>query len=735
MNMTKFLTLKTWHKVIFAVFLCIAVILFAAPRIACKYIVNHSTELIGRKLDMDKIRINYFTGTLRIYNLKLYENHSSTSVFLSFKKFRINLSYLPLLKNEIYVTSVSLDDPYLQVLQDGDHFNFSDLIASDSTKTEEDTTTGLGLKYVISNIRISSGYVKYTDIPLDNTIALNKVDLAIPGFTWNSESTNLAVDFRFVGGGSLYSKLTLNQADSTYQMHLILDDLNMDVIQPYVTSNLNVSALHGYLTNDITIQGSMQHVMQLFVKGINHISNFELIDLQKRKMLAFQDLTVDIDTFLLDKNRIVLNKISLTNPFVLVEMIDSVNNWITLMKPGAEETTDSSSQQAAASSGTGAGYFSFASFTITGGMVHYIDKTLRYPFEYTIDNVKLESSPIAGPGEKLAMHIDAMLNKTGKFNFNATFNPYDMTEMTLKVAVNQFHMKDVDAYFKHYFGFPVTGGIMNFTTDNKMGEKYLKSNNSMYFRKFTLGNRLKDKTAYSIPLRLALGVLSDKDGIIDLKAPVEMKGEDLEVEHLGRIVFRIIGNLFVKAATSPFSLLADMYHTNPENLKEVKLTWFDAMPDKKNMENIDLLADVLSKRPALNIQFYYWLNYPKAADTLAYLMTLDHYRTSQNIHSNSIPDSILTSYLHGRSLTAGNPATTSLAGLCRAYIGEARIHARLDSVKTLQTEFLSNYLSQEKGIPVERFEILDPPADTMRSAASINSFIICFKGQDESASK
>jgi hypothetical protein len=733
-KMTHKITFKTWHKILFAVCIGIAAILFAAPRIACRYIVRHSPEIIGRQLDMDKIRFNYFTGTLRIYNLKLFEKNSSSSVFLSFKKFRINLSYLPLFSHEIYVTSVSLDNPYLQVMQDGDHFNFSDLMASDSSGSQKDTASA-GLRYVINNIRISAGYVKYTDIALDNTIALNKVDLAIPGFTWNSESTNLDVDFRFVDGGSLYSKLVLNQADSTYQIRLKLDSLNLGIFQPYITSNLNVSALHGYLTNDITIKGSMQHIMQVFVSGINHIRNFELVDLQERKILAFKEFTVAIDTFLLDKNRMVLKNMNLVDPFILVEMIDTVNNWITLMKPGGEEMQDTASQQEQASAETNRAYFSFSSFTIAGGKIQYIDKTLRYPFDYTIDDLKVESTPVPGKGGDLALHASAMLNNTGKFNFDAIFNPYHLSEMKLKMAISQFHMKDADAYFRHYLGFPVTGGMMNFTTDNQVGENYLKSNNSIYFRKFTLGNRLKEKADYNIPLRLALGVLSDKDGIIDLKAPVEMKGEDIEVSHLGRIIFRIIGNLFVKAATSPFDLLADVVHTNPENLKEVKLGLFETMPDRKNMENIDFIADVLNKKPTLSVQFYYWLNYPKVADTLAYLMALERYRTINNLHNTSIPDSTLSSFLLSKSISSSNTSGSSLAGLCRSYIGEARIHAQIDSVKNLQTKFLDSYLIQEKGIAPDRFKILNPPSDTIRSASSMKAFIISFSTEDESAGK
>jgi uncharacterized protein involved in outer membrane biogenesis len=188
-----FSLLKTGHKIVLGVILILIIILFAAPRIARVYIVKNSDNFIGRKIDIDRIRVNYFAGSLDIDDLVLYENNSTTT-FLSFKRLYINFKYWPLLKNEIHITGISLDNPYVQIIQNGDRFNFSDLTESDSTNINDaDTKLGETIKYILNNIQISKGYVKYTDIPLDNTIALNNLDLQIPGFTWNSDSTNLDI--------------------------------------------------------------------------------------------------------------------------------------------------------------------------------------------------------------------------------------------------------------------------------------------------------------------------------------------------------------------------------------------------------------------------------------------------------------------------------------------------------------------------------------------------------------
>ncbi len=721
--------IKKWHWIVFTLILIITIALFAAPRIVRSYIIKHSVELVGRKIEIDKIRINYFNGTVRVEGFRLFEKNSS-SVFASFERFRINLSYLPLLRNEIHVTAMTLETPFVQLMQDGNHFNFSDLVKADTANA--DTVKKSPLKYVLENIRINSGYVQYTDVPIDNTIALNKIDLEIPGFTWNSESTDLSVDFNFVDGGSLYSKLALNQSDSTYLVNLKLDSLNLNILQPYLENTLNISALQGYISNDLTIKGSMQHVMQLFVQGNSQIEDFNLADMQGRSMLAFKRLSVDLDTFLLDKNRIVLNDIALTSPFVLFERVDTVNNWITLVKPAEKAAEDTLVQSSDTLSDKGKTHFTFAKLVVAGGKVQYTDKTMRYPFGYAIDELHLEGSPVKGSPGILSFDLSALLNQTGKLTTHAVFNPEDIADIEFNMAVNQFRMKDLDALFKHYFGYPVTSGIMNFSTDNVIRTKSLQSDNSIYFRKFILGDRSKDSVLLKVPLRLALGVLSDKDGIIDLKAPVKTKGEEVEIKNLGRIILRVIGNLFIKAATSPYNLLADMHGINPDKLREIPLELMEPMPGKKDLETLDILEDILDKKPGLTVAFYHATDEPKASDTLAYILAhrvFENYVKNNDLKNKS--DSAFLAFLKEARPAVSTTPITGVTDLCRKYVGEDQLRGKLDSLRNLQLDYLRNYLGSETSLDAQRYSISPSPSDTIRPSQSPAAFMIFFGAAGE----
>jgi len=719
--------LKKRHILVAVLIALIFSVLFAAPRIGRWYAVKHSKELLGRAIAIDRIRINYFTGTFSIYDLKLFEQDGST-VFTSFKRLRVNLDYLPLFGNEISVKYIILDDPYAQVIQDGEKFNFSDLMQSDTAAVKKDSIQSKPVKYIINNIRISRGFLKYTDKVLDHTISMSRIDLDIPGFTWNSDSTKLGLDFRFVDGGRLYSDLDINQADSTYSVNLKLDSLNMDIIEPYVAGYMNISALHGQLSSNMKIKGDMRSVMRMVITGTGNVHGFQLLDSLQRKIFTADEITADIESLLPEKSTISLNSIGFRNPYILFELIDSSNNWLRIMKPSPETPADTLHAQPATE--TTENPFTFKNMSVTGGTLQITDRSIRYPFDYTMDNIVMNGSIDKKSPGWIDISMKAGLNKTGTFSTDLAFNPMNYSELDISLVVNQFLMKDVEPYFRHYFGFPVTGGRMNFNSRNKMRIGLVSSNNSIYFRKFTLAKKTPEKTEYNLPLRLALGIMSDKDGIIDLKAPVEMKGENIKVGNLRRIIFRTIGNLFIKAAVSPVNMIGQLFNIDPGKLQQIRLHPLEAAPDQENLETADVLADILNKKPGLDLDIIYCINRERTYDTLSHLMALEKYNQAGNTAA-SVPDSTLAKFISGKMPADTTNKDLNIKTLCRKFIGTEKLNARIDSVKFAQISFLQNYLTRDKSVPADRFRIMGTMPDTLKFEGIVPVFRTSFNAGDE----
>ena len=115
-------------------------IAFTVSPIAEFYIEKNSEKLIGRKIAMNDLSINLFSGKVVIDGLTVNE-HESNDTFLSLNRFETRINLLPLLWKSIDVKRLYFDGLYVQILQNGQTFNFSDFIEGEenpeTTEPEE----------------------------------------------------------------------------------------------------------------------------------------------------------------------------------------------------------------------------------------------------------------------------------------------------------------------------------------------------------------------------------------------------------------------------------------------------------------------------------------------------------------------------------------------------------------------------------------------------------------------
>ncbi len=80
----------------------------------------------------------------------------------------------------------------------------------------------------------------------------------------------------------------------------------------------------------------------------------------------------------------------------------------------------------------------------------------------------------------------------------------------------------------------------------------------MTLDQFTFGDRVNSPDATKLPVRLAVALLKDRNGVINLDLPVTGSLDDPKFS-IGKIILKILVNLLEKAATSPFALLGAVF--------------------------------------------------------------------------------------------------------------------------------------------------------------------------------
>ena len=177
--------MKAWHKATISVIAIIIVLLLIAPPIGKRYFENNSEKIIGRKVDIGKLHINFLNLAINIKDFKLYET-DKTSSFLSFDQLYINYDLPPLITRTYAVSELKLVGPKINIIQDSLGFNFNDLISSDSTKVKKQKDQKKELRFSVKDIQLVDGEIVYKGDKIDNPIDLNNLNLNIPIVAWDN---------------------------------------------------------------------------------------------------------------------------------------------------------------------------------------------------------------------------------------------------------------------------------------------------------------------------------------------------------------------------------------------------------------------------------------------------------------------------------------------------------------------------------------------------------------------
>ena len=104
-----------------------------------------------------------------------------------------------------------------------------------------------------------------------------------------------------------------------------------------------------------------------------------------------------------------------------------------------------------------------------------------------------------------------------------------------------------------YVGYGISKGKLDLALGYKIASRKLDASNKLVLDQFTFGDKVDSPDAVKLPVRLAVALLKDRHGVIDVDLPIAGSLDDPEFK-IWRAIVKVLGNLVVKAVTAPFSL-------------------------------------------------------------------------------------------------------------------------------------------------------------------------------------
>lgn len=171
--------------------------------------------------------------------------------------------------------------------------------------------------------------------------------------------------------------------------------------------------------------------------------------------------------------------------------------------------------------------------------------------------------------------------------------------LDLKARVRDLELPPLSAYAVRHAGHGIERGKLSVDVNYKVqADGQLLASNNIVLNQLSFGDKV-DGAPTSLPVRLAVALLADRHGVIDIDLPVSGSLNDPEFK-LGPIIFKLIVNLVVKAVTAPFSLIANAFGS-AEEPGVVNFAPGSATLDNDGRAGLDKVAQALQARPALQM--------------------------------------------------------------------------------------------------------------------------------------
>lgn len=534
----------------------IAIVAFAVSPIAKHFLINNSKELIGRKIDMENLSVNIFTGRLQVENFTLYEADDSTS-FVAFDLFDVNVNLHKLLSKTAEIESVELSGADIRVIQNGNIFNFTDIIEffySDSTATdtvEEPSEWNV----VINDIHLNHSYLYYQDQEIGSEWKLKDISLVIPGIDLSDLSTDMGLQLDFTNGGKLETTMKYNTEKALYDLQVKIQNFHLSPVLPYLQQSLNIENLDGKFSADLAIHGSSEHILNFDVTGLVSLSEFNMLDTLQKSAASFDSVATTIKQIDLINNKIELSSLYISGLHSYYEIFQDKNdNFSMLIKADTTQTQDSLAVAYADTTEEKPFVLIINDLRIANTNFDFIDNSLPQPFNYTISDICVSSTNF-NITKQNTIEANAVLQNSGKLKLKWIGSIEDISNQNISVFLNNIDLQSFTPYSLAMFGNPITNGHISIQSQNVIINNRLKGTNKVSIFQPQIGDKDKSvKAEYNVPLKMGLYILTDKNGKVDLDLPISGNIDSPDFSY-GKIIIKTLGNLLVKVAASPFNVL------------------------------------------------------------------------------------------------------------------------------------------------------------------------------------
>jgi hypothetical protein len=562
--------------------------------------------------------------------------------------------------------------------------------------------------------------------PLSVKVSNASLDLAKP--------VNVTLDTKLNDTGSLSVSGDITPQPLAANLNLKMNGIELAAIQPYVAQYTSMTLLGGKLGGDAKVRyGAQKPALQfsgnLNVAGLHTVDNALHQDFINWDRLEIQGLNFQHDPDRLDIERVTARKLYAR---VIIEPDESMNVKRILQAPGATVVAPSGDTRpplsataapapaptlphrrhrsaptpavaASAAAPAPSMPMSIKKIVLQNSQANFADLSVMPNFATGIQ--KLEGSVLG---------LSSKENSRAKIDLHGSVDEFAPVSITgevnvlsgalytdLAMSFRNIELSTFNPYSGKFAGYNISKGKLTTELHYKVEGRKLDAQHHISVDQLEFGEKTDSKDAVSLPVKLAVALLKDRNGVIDLNLPVTGSLDDPKFK-LGPIIWKVFVNILEKAVTAPFALLGSLFGGGPD-LKFVDFQPGAAQLDPAGTAKAQSLVKALEARPQLKIEI-----------PIAAVPDLDRPSLIEAKYQAQLQEALAAEAAHKKSLRAAtafdqlDPAA-QLDVLIRSYVSnfgaEPKFPEAVETIKTkpektaAKCDFLAQELHQHIAIP------------------------------------
>jgi len=458
-------------------------------------------------------------------------------------------------------------------------------------------------------LKVSSVRVNGLDVDLSDRSTTPPAPIALRDTNLRIEDVSLEpgaefptrVDGRLAsGGGIAFNGNT--RVKPAFELHgdLRVDGLDLALTQPYLSRAARARIESGSLDLDGRLAIGPRE--PLAYRGMTTVRGLEIVTAEGGEpVLGWESVSIDELDTALGARRVRTSLISIDGPFARIAIAADRSTNIGRLLVDAPAPDNAGGEP-----GEGAGEpfeVSLEGIAVTSGALDFADRSLPLPFSTRVQDLAGRISTLAsGSTEPARVALEGQVGAYGLARIDGSINTWRPARHTdIDLEFRNLEMPDYSPYTVQFAGRRIAAGRMDLDLGYRIDEGRLEGSNDIVLRDLELGERVESPDAADLPLGLAVALLKDENGVIDVELPVSGNVDDPEFA-LGGVIRQALVTLIRKIVTSPFRFLGSLVGIESQDFGRIEFLAGRSDLTPPQREQIAKLVEALNQRPQLALE-------------------------------------------------------------------------------------------------------------------------------------